>query len=144
MTKVKTRIKTLEEKGSGGALRAQRAARFEHGERYAPIGADSKTWFYRYNLVFRPLQVFLAGKLDEKVSEVSLRVGRISHSERGISAHSFGWHLPTRSSGTYALARVAPAHLSCINFLGAMGSFPYKSIFDLLVFFKFCTVYVGL
>ena len=96
-------------------VRAQRAARFEQGERYAPSGADSKTWFYRYNLVFCPLQVFLAGKLDEKVSGVSLRVGRISHSEQSVhctpsevylptsssgTTHSLGWYLRTRPSGT--------------------------------------------
>ena len=59
-------------------LRAGRVTRFGQGERHASSGADSKTWFYRYSFVFCPLQVFLAGKLDEKALGVSLRVRRAS------------------------------------------------------------------
>jgi len=33
-----------------------------------------------------------------------------SHSERGLSAHSFGWDIHTRPSGTHPLARVGHAH----------------------------------
>ena len=40
----------------------------------------------------------------------ALRSEGASHSERGISAHSLGWHLPTHSGGTCPLARVVPTH----------------------------------
>ena len=71
---------------SGGAsisLRAGRVIRFGRGEHLASGGADRMNRFYRYNSVCCPLKVFLIGKLDEKASALSLRVGRESCSEQG-------------------------------------------------------------
>ena len=69
-------IGKLDEKASALSLRAGRVTRFGRGERLAPNGADRMNRFYRYNLVCCPLKVFLIGKLDEKLSAVSLRAGR--------------------------------------------------------------------